>query len=200
MKVHVTVNGVPSEGPVRTTWVATPESFTPRLAVISCHSGMLLAAMALRRLAQIDATAHTIAKHDCAVAGDGSVTRVRVESGAVKRQRVANPAVGPWNAWNNLATGMGAQVACAAKGARVAVVYVDAAGTGIKLRESTDNGVTYGSEVAVTTAGAAVNDLAVAYRTSGGDLAVAWAAGANIGIIKRTGGAFGSAATTAPGS
>ena len=100
----------------------------------------------------LDNTAHTIAKHDVAVAGDGSVTRVRIESGAVKQQRVTNPASGPWTSWNNLATGMGAQVACAAKGARVAVVYVDAAGTGIKLRESTDNGATYAAEVAVTTA------------------------------------------------
>lgn len=155
----------------------------------------------VRRLdmAQIDATAHAIAKHDVAVAGDGSVTRVRMESAAVKQQRVANPATGPWNAWTNLATGMGAQVACAAKGSRVAVAYVDAAGTGIKLRESTDNGATYAAEVAVTTAGASVNDLAIAYKNAGGDLAVAWAAGTSVGIIKRTSGAFGSAATNAPG-
>ena len=155
----------------------------------------------IRRLdmAQIDATAHTIARHGAAVPGDSSVTRVRIESGAVKQQRVANPATGPWNTWNNLATGMGAYVACAAKGARVAVVYVDAAGTGIKLRESTDNGATYAAEVAVTTAAAAVSGLAVAYKNSSGDLGVSWAAGTSIGIIKRTSGAFGSPSTTSPG-
>ena len=56
--------------------------------------------LGVRRLdfAQLDATSHTIAKHDVAVAGDGSVTRVRIESGAVKQQRVSNPAAGPWNA------------------------------------------------------------------------------------------------------
>jgi hypothetical protein len=155
----------------------------------------------VRRLdfALIDATAQAIAKHDAAAAGDGSVTRVRMESGAVKQQRVTNPAAGPWNTWNNLATGMGAQIACAGRGTRVAVVYVDAAGTGIKLRESTDSGATYAAEVAVTTAAAAVNDLAVAYKNTSGDLAVAWAAGASVGIIKRTSGSFGAAATTAPG-
>ena len=155
----------------------------------------------IRRLdfAHLDATAHTIARHGAAVPGDASITRVRVESGAVKQQRVANPATGPWNTWNNLATGMGAYVACAAKGSRVAVVYLDAAGTGIKLRESTDNGATYGSEVAVTTAAATLAGLAVAYKNSSGDLAVAWATATSIGIIKRTSGAFGSPATTSPG-
>ena len=155
----------------------------------------------VRRLdfARIDSTSHTIAKHDAAVPADGSVTRVRIESGAVKQQRVSNPALGPWNAWNNLSTGMGAQVACAAKGSRVAVVYLDAAGTGIKLRESTDNGATYAAEVAITTAAAAVTDLAVAYKNTSGDLAITWGAGVTIGIIKRTSGAFGAAATTSPG-
>jgi hypothetical protein len=155
----------------------------------------------IRRLdfVPIDATAQPLARHGVAVAGDGSVSLVRIESGAVKQQRVANPATGPWNAWNNLASGMGAQVACAASGSRVAVVYVDAAGTGIKLRESADNGATYGAEVAVTTAASPLTGLAVACKNSGGDLAVVWAAGTSIGIIKRTAGAFGSPVTAAPG-
>lgn len=156
---------------------------------------------AVRRLdfARIDNTSHMIAKHDCAVAADGSVTRVRMESGAVKQQRVTNPTLGPWNAWNNLATGMGAHVACAAKGARVAVVYVDSAGTGIKLRESTDSGATFAAEVAVTTAGAAVTDIAVALKNSSGDLAIAWGAGTLLAIIKRALGVFSAVSTTSPG-
>ncbi|MEX2245651.1 MAG: hypothetical protein WEC75_03100 [Dehalococcoidia bacterium] len=152
---------------------------------------------AVRRndFAVLDTTSHPLAKHDAAVAADGSVTRVRIESGAVKQQRVADPASGPWSSWNDLATAMGTAVACAAKGARVAVVYIDAAGTGIKLRESTDNGVSYGSEQAVTTSPASVVDLAVAYKNSSGDLAIAWASAANARIIKRTSGAFGSVST-----
>src|SRR5207237_9875960 len=68
----------------------------------------------------LNATANPIAKHDVAVAGDGSVTRVRIDAGAVKQDRAAT---GPWNTWTNLATGMGTNVACAAKGTRVIVVY-----------------------------------------------------------------------------
>jgi hypothetical protein len=150
-------------------------------------------------LTLLDSTAQPIAKHDVGVAGDGSVTRVRMESGVVKQQRVTNPAVGPWTAWSNLSSGMGAQVACAAKSARVTVVYVDAAGTGIKLKESLDNGATYGAEQAITTAAASVVDLAVAYKTAGGDLAIAWVTATGGGIIKRTSGVFGAAATASPG-
>src|SRR5437763_14033465 len=86
----------------------------------------------------LNATVNPIAKHDVAVAGDGSVTRVRMDAGAVKQDRATDPAAtGPWNTWTNLATGMGTNVACAAKGTRVIIVYTDAAGTGIKTREST---------------------------------------------------------------
>jgi hypothetical protein len=132
----------------------------------------------IRRLdfVQIDATANSIGKHDVCVAGDGSVTRVRSDNaGAVLRQRNTAPGSGAGYAaaWTSQAAGKGNQVACAAKGARIAIVYVDAAGTGIKIVESTDNGGTFGAETAVVTAAAAVADLAVAYKNSAGDLAIA---------------------------
>ncbi|MDP9236290.1 MAG: hypothetical protein M3P30_02640 [Chloroflexota bacterium] len=154
----------------------------------------------MRRLdfALLDNTAQTIAKHGVAVAGDGSVTRVRSDNaGGVLQQRVTNPAVGPWTSWTSLATGKGNTVACAAKGTRVAIVYTDAAGTGIKLRESTDSGATYAAEIAVTTAAAAVVALAVAYKNSSGDLAIAWITAAQLNIIKRASGAFGAASGAA---
>ncbi len=152
----------------------------------------------MRRLdfTQIDATANTIAKHDVCVAGDGSVTRVRSDNaGGILRQRNTTPGSGSGYAaaWTALATGKGNQIACAAKGARVAIIYVDAAGTGIKIVESTDNGGSFGAETAVVTAAAGVIDLAVAYRNSGGDLAIAWATATTLNIIKRTAGAFGAA-------
>jgi hypothetical protein len=152
----------------------------------------------VRRLdfAQLNATANPIAKHDVAVAGDGSVTRVRIDSGAVKQDRATDPgATGPWNTWTNLATGMGTNVACAAKGTRVIVVYTDAAGTGIKMRESTDSGATYAAEVAVVTAAAAVTDLAVAYKNTSGDHAIVFGTATALNIIKRTSGTYGSIAT-----
>jgi len=153
----------------------------------------------IRRLdfAQLDATAQTIARHGVAVAGDGSVTRVRMDgAGNVKQQRVTTPATGPWTTWSTLTAGVGTQVACAAKGSRVAVVYSDAAGTGIKLKESTDNGATFGSEVAVTTASAAVVGLAVAYKNASGDLGIAWITASALSIIKRVSGAFGAASAS----
>ncbi len=152
---------------------------------------------ALRRLdfTLLDNTPQTIAKHDAAVAGDGSVTRVRSDNaGNIYVQRVANPGAGPWNTWTLFTPpGKGATVACVAFGARVVIVYTDGAGTGIKLRESTDYGVSYGAETAVVTAAAAVVDLSAAYKNSSGDLAIAWATAATLNIIKRTSGVFAAA-------
>ncbi len=152
----------------------------------------------MRRLdfVQLDATANTIAKHDVCVAGDGSVTRVRSDgAGGILRQRNTTPGSGSGyaGAWTTVASGKGNQIACAAKGSRLAIVYVDAAGTGIKIVESVDNGATFGGENAVVTAAAAVVDLAVAYKSSSGDLAIAWATATTLNIIKRTSGAFGAA-------
>lgn len=142
----------------------------------------------------LDNTAQTVARHGVAVAGDGSVTRVRSDgAGGVLQQRVANPAVGPWTSWSSLGNGKGNVVACAARGASVAVVYIDAAGTGIKLRESTDSGATFAAETAIATAASAVNSLAVAYKNTAGDLAIVWAVAAQLSIIKRSSGAFGAA-------
>jgi hypothetical protein len=150
----------------------------------------------LRRLefATLDATANGITNHGVAVADDGSVTRIRVTAaGTLYRQRVANPAAGPWTSWTTQHTGKGDDCAVAARGTRVVIVYTDAAGTGIKYIESTDSGATYGGETAVTTAANPVKGLAVALKNSGGDLAVAWTTTTTLSIIKRTAGSFGAA-------
>lgn len=143
----------------------------------------------------LDATANAITKHDVCVVADGTVMRVRIESGAVKLMRVTNPASGPWTTWTNLVTGMGAQVACAAKGTRVIVVYSDAAGTGVRYRESTDSGATFGGDTALVTAAGAITDLAVAYKNTSGDLLIAWAMASALAVNRRVGGAFGGAVT-----
>jgi hypothetical protein len=147
----------------------------------------------------LDGTAQTIGKHGVAVAADGSVSRVRSDNaGNILQQRVAPPVPGiAWASWTTLASGKGNVVAIAARGTRVAIVYADAAGTGIKIRESTDSGATYGAETAVVTAAAAVVSLAVAYKNSSGDLAITWVTAAQLNIIKRTAGAFGAAAGAA---
>jgi hypothetical protein len=149
----------------------------------------------LRRLAQQTyiGTNQTLADHGVAAPGDDSFTRVRSDgAGGILTNRITNVATG-WNAWTSRATGKGNIVGIAARAARVAIVYTDAAGTGLKLIESTDYGATYGSETAITTAGAAATHIKVAYKNDSGDLAVAWLQGdTNIRIIRRTSGSFGS--------
>ncbi|HYM16486.1 MAG TPA: hypothetical protein VEZ14_13095 [Dehalococcoidia bacterium] len=170
-------------------------STEPYVTVIAenAHAG-------IRRLdyTVLDQTGSPIASHDAAVPGDGSLMRVRSDgAGNVWTQRVANPGAGGWgNPWLLLGGGKGNVVACAAKGARVIAVYVDAAATGIKMRESTDNGQTWAAEVAVVTAAAAVVDLAVAYKNSTGDHTIAWVTAATLNAITRTGGAYGAASAS----
>ena len=56
----------------------------------------------------LDATSWTASEHDIAVSSDGTVHRVRIESGAIKYQRLTNPATGPYSSWTDLETSMGA--------------------------------------------------------------------------------------------
>jgi hypothetical protein len=150
----------------------------------------------MRRLdfVQLDATAQSIQQHGVAVASDGSVSRARSSGGgSILQQRLTTPQTGPYGTWNTLQTGKGNVIAIAAKGTRVAIVYTDAAGTGIKMRESTDSGATYAAEVAVVTAAAAATAIAVAYKNTGGDLAICWTtATPTLVIIKRVSGTFGA--------
>jgi len=167
----------------------------PRVAVTADNT-----IAALRRLdfVQLDATAQTIAKHDACVPADGSLTRVRSDgAGNLFQQRVTTPAAGPWGTWNAFGTGKGNVVACAAIGTRVIVIYTDAAGTGVKFRESTDYGVNFTAEAAAFTAGAAVVDLSVAYKAAGGDCAVAYVTAAALAICKRAAGTWGAPAVSA---
>ncbi|MEX0750680.1 MAG: hypothetical protein WD359_07705, partial [Dehalococcoidia bacterium] len=150
----------------------------------------------VRRLdfAQLDATANANAKHDVALSSNGTLHRVRMSAGAVKYQRVTDPsAVGAFAAaWIDLATGMGSNVAAAAWGANVIVIYSDAGGANIRFRESTDSGATFSADAALFASAFAIADLAVAYTNTSGDLAVAWctAGTANTYLNIRTAGVF----------
>lgn len=159
----------------------------------------------IRRLdfAILDQTANTIARHDVCAAGDGSVTRVRNSgSGSIYAQRATTPASPAEYAgtWISLASGQGTLIACAARATRVCVVYVNAAGTGLKMRESTNYGSTFAAEVAVATLSSTPSDLAVAYKNDSGDMLIAWTRGAQAGIDERTGGTFGGIVENAIGA
>ncbi|MDE3095849.1 MAG: hypothetical protein KGK07_07595 [Chloroflexota bacterium] len=139
-----------------------------------------------------DATANPIRRHGAAVAGDGSLTRVSMDTGAVLTNRSPAPDTAISTGWSIQQSNKGTQIAVCAAGARVAVAYTDAAGTGLKIIESSDYGATYAAEVAVATAPAAVAGLAAAYRDSGGDMAIAWIEAAALRIVKRTAGVWGA--------
>jgi hypothetical protein len=150
----------------------------------------------VRRLdfADVNTTANAAAKHDIAVAADGSVQRVRVQSGTIKHQRVTDPGTpSAWDSWTDLATSRGSSIAVAARGARVIVVYTDTVGLTVYYRESTDSGQTFGAETTLTAApGGIVVDLAAAYKDASGEAFVAWCLGASMRGIKRAGGTWGS--------
>ena len=169
----------------------------PQIAVVAENS--IAGVRRLNFATAVDTTARNIADHGIAVPADGSTCRIRMATagggGDLLYQRSAG---GPYTTWTTVLVAdasCGVVCAIAAKGARVAVVYTDAAGTGIKLKESTDSGATFGGEIAVTTAPAAVGCIAVAYKNSTGDLGIFWASAAGNaarGII-RTAGAFAAA-------
>jgi hypothetical protein len=127
-----------------------------------------------------------------AVADSTYLHRARVRAGNAQYERNAG------SGWTTLSSAADAvHVAIAAvSNARVIIVYNR--GTGIYYRESTNQGTSFGAETLILTAGATVNALAVAYRNTSGDLAVLWAEGATVRRVRRTGGAFGSAASWTP--
>jgi hypothetical protein len=153
----------------------------------------------VRRLdfTSLNSTVNAAGKHDICVAADGSVTRVRITGGIVKQQRLTlaqqdTPA--NWDTWNDLITGVSTQVACAAIGTRVIVVY-SKAGANVNFKESTDSGVNYGADTNAFGAAATPQDLAVAYKNSAGDLMIFAAETGTLEGIKRTAGVFGGGAT-----
>jgi hypothetical protein len=137
--------------------------------------------------------------HAACTPGDGSLIRARVTGGHVYYQRVASP--GPssnFSSWTDLGAAANAGVALCANGSRVLLFYVDSGGTLIRVRESTDNGVTLGSAVTAATASGAATWLAGAVKSSG-DALVTYSVGAAVSVAKRTGGSWGSP-TSWPGS
>lgn len=148
----------------------------------------------------LDSTANASGDHDACVPADGSVIRVRMEGGNVRFQRVTTPATGPWTAWSNLDTGRGVRVACSAVGARVVVAYTDAAGTSVYVKDSTDNGATFGAAVlAAGVAPSAITSLAIAMKstTNSDCLLVFTESTGNILKVKpRAAGAWGATVTS----
>ena len=133
------------------------------------------------------------------IAGDGSLVRIRYDSGAgqVYVSRVASP--GPasdYSSWTALAWG-GGGVALCASGATVRAFYVASGGTTLREKVSTDYGATWGSAVDITTAGGTKVYVAAAY--GGSDVVVFWSEGATVYRARYTGpGGRGPCGRSAP--
>ncbi|MBI2864895.1 MAG: hypothetical protein HYX94_10090 [Chloroflexi bacterium] len=115
--------------------------------------------------------AEAITRHAATVPVDNSLIRARIVANGgnwdLSYSRVASPGSGStYSSWNTLISTISntAGLALASFGARVILVYVDAAGTGIYCLTSADNGATFGAETLVDTALASVTYLAVTYR------------------------------------
>ena len=130
--------------------------------------------------------------HAAAMPGDDSLIRARTSGGRVYYQRATNPGAGSnFSAWTDLEAAAAAGAALCASGSRVMIFFVDADGTGLRLRESTDNGATLGASSIVATASGAVTWLAAAVK-SNGDALLLYSVGASVYSVKRTSGSWGS--------
>ena len=123
-----------------------------------------------------------------AMAGDGSLLRVRIDpsTGALTRQRVATP--GPasaYGAWTPVATvAAGPRVGLAAAGTRAMIASVRGDGVSVEVRESTDGGATFGAAAVVATASGAVSAVTCSMGADGG-AAVLYAVGGVVHAVRR---------------
>ena len=135
----------------------------------------------------------------CGVAtpADGSLLRARIDpsGGTMYHQRVANPGPGStYSSWTSLGSVATApRLGLAAAGTRALIAFVNTAGTGVQVRESTNSGASFGGSATLVTAGGTVTAIACTLQ-SDGTAAVFYAAGGVVYRITRSGlGTWGSA-------
>jgi hypothetical protein len=134
-----------------------------------------------------------------AIAPDGSLLRVRNESGSIRAARVASPSSGStystWLTYSTTATA-GAGVAVAARTGEALLAYVDSAGLKLQLRTSTDNGATWGAASLIVTEASAIGSLALCFR-SNGDACVFYTLGTSTTLkrLRRTAGVWDASGT-----
>ena len=114
----------------------------------------------------------TDSPHAACVSADGSLIRVRNESGTIQVSRVTTPSSGDtWNSWTSLGAiaAAGGGVAVAADNAgNVCIVFVKTGGLRITFRSSSNNGASFGGSGDITTSNesAAVSWCAIACNSS----------------------------------
>ena len=125
-----------------------------------------------------------------AVAGDGALLRARIDpaTGALSRQRVADPAAGAgFAAWTAVTSAaIAPRLGLAASGSRALLVSVRADGVSLEVRESADSGASFAAPTTVATAGSAVTATAAAIGPDG-SAAVLYASGGTVFAVRRQG-------------
>ncbi len=136
--------------------------------------------------------------HALAVAGDGAALRARTVAGspndALAYQRLANP--GPGSAWGSWASiesvGAGTGVALAALGSQALLAFVDPGLRQVRVRESSDNGQTWGAGVVAAATTADAQWVAIAVKPSGVVTLAYTTTGGVLWVVQRTSGVWGS--------
>ena len=133
-----------------------------------------------------------------AAAGDGALLRARIDptTGALSRQRIADPAAGAGLAsWTAVASAVVApRLGLAASGSRALLANVRGDGVSVELRESADSGATFGAPRTVAVAASAVTATATAIGRDG-SAAVLYASGGSVFAVRREAlGAWGAPA------
>jgi len=116
--------------------------------------------------------------------------KVRMRAGRPQHQRLS---AAPWGSstWVDLNVfNDGAHVSVGANGARVIVAYNR--GNNLHVRESTDNGGTFGSETLAYTGAATMNALAIAVKSSG-DACIVFSENNVVKRVRRVAAAWGAA-------
>jgi hypothetical protein len=132
------------------------------------------------------------APHALAVTGAGTLLRFRLSGGALQVQRVPDP--GPasdFTAWQTLEAASGSGVAASASGTRVLAAFAGADGASVRVRESVDDGATFGASTVVATAPSAAGFVGAALRPDG-DAAVFYTAGGSLHVVRRMAGVWGA--------
>ena len=128
---------------------------------------------------------------------DGSLIRARIDpaTSTLYTQRVTSPGPGStFSSWTSHGTvSASSAVALAASGANVYLFYVDADTLTLKVKQSSDNGASYGGATTVAAAASAVTYLAAA--VGGSDVVLFWTVGAVVWKSRFAGGAWGTPAS-----
>ncbi len=135
--------------------------------------------------------------HAAVMPGDGSLCRARIDDRGPNMyySRVANP--GPssdFSQWTLLGSQTrNAGIALAASGAKVLLAHVHNNQSDIHVRDSTDNGVSFGAEVTAKSGGGFVDWMAAVIEANG-DAILFYSEGATLYALRRTSGSWGSPA------